>query len=177
MLLLKALVELAVLLVIISASVISNHSYSNIDHSCSTDLTDLGCKCFSESNYDPNRQNTFSCSNRLYKLNCLLSLDQTQVENYYDNVIEDLNKMTGDCWTQFFFENVYRISKTALVHLKLAARNRTNVVFWFKNVLEIDTYAFDTLQLSSGASLVIRIDSNYVSKSATSIYIYLINLV
>jgi hypothetical protein len=123
-------------------------------------LNELGCLCYSETTI-----NNFMCSNRINELNCIFKeniLNKTQFVNYYDYVIQDLtaNGEENNCWSQFYFENVHKISSGSLGNLKFSSnKNQSNVLIWFRNVLEVDSYAFQNIEPYNEQSSIIRLQS------------------
>ena len=138
----------------------SINSRDNDENNCnSIRLSELGCKCSSES-----YANNFQCPNRLNQLNCVFNenvyVNKTHHINYYDNVIEDLSRLDELCWSQLYFENILKISSLSLSNIKFSAhRNRTGVYLWFKNVLEVDSFAFADIPISSDENFIIRLQS------------------
>ena len=135
-----------------------DHDESNCN---SYNLNELGCKCFTETTI-----NNFVCSNTINQLNCLFKenahSNKTQNVNYYDYVIEDLiiNDEDNYCWSQFYFENVQKISSNSLANLKFSAnRNQVNIFIWFRNVVEVDSFAFQNIRPYNDQSSILRLQS------------------
>ena len=156
----RFLIQSGILMLLLNICNLREHRESNCN---SFYLNEFGCQCFSETTI-----NNFLCSNTINQLNCIFKenvyTNKTQFVNYYDYVIEDLimNDEDNYCWSQFLFENVHKISSNSLSNLKFSSnRNQLNVLIWFRNVLEVDSYAFQNIRPYNEQNTIIRLQSGW----------------